>query len=49
MKQDEFNKLIFELILQMIKNQTDIIELLKLNKSIKGKNNRILGCAMSNR
>ena len=49
MKQDEFNKFILELILQMIKNQTEIIELLKLKKSIKGKNNRILGCAMSNR
>jgi len=35
MKQDEFNKLIFELILQMIKNQTEIIELLKLNKKNK--------------
>ena len=35
MKQDEFNKLIFELILQMIKNQTDIIELLKFNKKNK--------------
>ena len=35
MKQEEYNQLILELIQQLIKNQNEIIQLLKLNKSNK--------------
>jgi hypothetical protein len=35
MKQEEFNLLIFELLKQIIQNQSDIIGLLKLNKKNK--------------
>ncbi len=35
MKQEEYNQLILELIQQLIKNQNEIIQLLKLNKSKK--------------
>ena len=48
MTQEEFNILIFELMKQIVSNQTDIIQLLKSN-SVKCKNNGILGCASSNR
>jgi hypothetical protein len=35
MNQEEYNQLILELIQQLIKNQNEIIQLLKLNKSKK--------------
>lgn len=35
MKQEEYNQLILELIQQLIKNQNEIIQLLKVKKSKK--------------
>ena len=35
MKQEEFNLLIFELLKQIIQNQSEIIDLLKLNNKNK--------------
>lgn len=48
MNQEEYNLLIIELMKQIIKNQSDIISMLKV-KSVKSKNNGVLGCASSNR
>jgi hypothetical protein len=48
MNQEEYNRLMIELMKQIIKNQSDIISMLKV-KSIKGKNNRVVGCTPSNR
>jgi len=48
MNQEEYNLLIIELMKQIIKNQSDIISMLKV-KSVKSKNNGFLRCASSNR
>jgi len=48
MNQEEYNLFMIELMKQIIKNQSDIISMLKV-KSIKGKNNRVVGCTPSNR
>ena len=48
MTQEEYNILLLELMKQLIKNQNDIINMLK-DKSIERKNNRVFGCASSNR
>jgi hypothetical protein len=48
MNQEEYNLFMIELMKQIVKNQSDIISMLKV-KSIKGKNNRIIGCTPSNR
>jgi len=48
MNQEEYNLLVIELMKQIIKNQSDIISMLKV-KSVKSKNNGVLGCASSNR
>jgi hypothetical protein len=48
MNQEEYNRLMIELMKQIVKNQSDIINMLKV-KSIKSKNNRVVGCTPSNR
>ena len=48
MNQEEYNRLMIELMKQIVKNQNDIISMLKV-KSIKRENNRVVGCTPSNR
>lgn len=48
MNQEEYNLIMIELMKQIVKNQNDIINMLKA-KSVKSKNNGILRCTSSNR